>query len=183
MHTDSPVEERPSRGVLVRDLILFQLKLWLDGLKDIVLSPLSIGGGLIDLIRSPTRPSFFYTTLQWGERFDLWLNLYDASAKAESRSSGLVGDDGDDTVTRPLEVWARFIGGEGNSNRATKLIQEGGYVAEVRVEWEQSDGARSPNGAVKNADVIGHVRRALQKGDLNEAAQHARIYELIPVER
>ena len=181
MPTDSPVEERPSRGVLVRDLILFQLKLWLDGLKDIVLSPLSIVGGLIDLLRSPTRPSLFYTTLQWGERFDLWLNLYDASARAETRSSGLVGDDGDDSVTRPLEMWARFISNEDNSNRATtKLIQEGDYVAEVRIEWEHSDGARSPHRAVKNADVIGRVRQALRHDDLNEAAQHARIYKRVP---
>jgi len=108
-----PAEERPSKGVIIRDLLIFQVKLWLDGLKDIVLSPLSIIGAVIDLLRSPANPSFFYTTMQLGERFDRWLNLYDASQKAVARASGLVGDDGDDEVTRPLEILARFKEEEG----------------------------------------------------------------------
>jgi len=106
MPDSSSANERPSKGVIVRDLLLFQMKLWLDGLKDVVLSPVSIVAAVLDVLRSPERQSFFYRVLQLGERFDQWLNLYNASTRAPRRSSGLVGDDGDE-MTRPLEVWGR----------------------------------------------------------------------------
>lgn len=103
----STPDRPPSKGIIVRDLLLFQMKLWLDGLKDVVLSPLSIGAVLIDMLRGSERQSLFYRVLQWGEQFDRWLNLYNASQRAPLRSTGLVGDDGDE-VTRPLEIWARY---------------------------------------------------------------------------
>lgn len=102
----STSDRRPSKGVIMRDLLLFQMKLWLDGLKDVVLSPISIGAAILDVLSSSNHRSFFYRVLQLGERFDRWLNLYNASQRAPSRPSGLVGDDGDE-VTRPLEIWAR----------------------------------------------------------------------------
>jgi hypothetical protein len=106
MSDSSPADGRPSKGVIVRDLLLFQMKLWLDGLKDVVLSPISIGAAVLDVLRSPERQSLFYRVLQLGERFDQWLNLYNASKQAPRRSSGLVGDDGDE-MTRPLEILGR----------------------------------------------------------------------------
>lgn len=39
----------PSRGALVRDLLIFLLKLWVDGLKDLALFPLSLGAAAADL--------------------------------------------------------------------------------------------------------------------------------------
>jgi hypothetical protein len=38
-----------SRWVILRDLLIFQIKLLLDGAKDIVLSPVSLGAAAIDL--------------------------------------------------------------------------------------------------------------------------------------
>lgn len=99
-------DNRPSKGVILRDLLLFQMKLWLDGLKDVVLSPISIIAVLLDMLRGSDRSSLFYRVLQLGEGFDQWLNLYGAAQRAPERASGLVGDDGDD-MTRPLEVWGR----------------------------------------------------------------------------
>lgn len=103
MPDSAPSGSGPSKRVLARDVLLFQMKLWLDGLKDVVLSPLSIGAFLVDLVRGGGRPSVFYQVLQWGEWFDQWLNLYHASQRAPHRRSGLVGDDGDE-MTRPLEL-------------------------------------------------------------------------------
>jgi hypothetical protein len=82
------------------------MKLWLDGLKDVVLSPISMVAAALDMLRGSKRPSLFYRTLQLGEGFDQWLNLYGAAQRAPTRSTGLVGDDGDE-MTRPLEVWGR----------------------------------------------------------------------------
>jgi hypothetical protein len=102
-HTPSS-DDRPSKGVILRDLLLFQMKLWLDGFKDIVLSPISVIAAILDMLRGAERPSLFYRILQLGEGFDQWLNLYGAAQRAPNRASGLVGDDGE-AMTRPLEVW------------------------------------------------------------------------------
>ena len=80
------------KNVLIRDLMILQLKLWLDGIKDVILSPLSIGAAVMDILRGPTSKGHrLYRVMRWGERFDLWLNLYDASGGADRTSEGLYG--------------------------------------------------------------------------------------------
>ncbi|MFW5947167.1 MAG: hypothetical protein ACOCUW_01635 [Gemmatimonadota bacterium] len=86
--------------------MILQLKLWLDGIKDIVLSPLSIGAAVLNVLRGPTPEGHrLYRLLTWGERFDLWLNLYGATGRAESSGEGLFGGSraGDDTLIGRLE--------------------------------------------------------------------------------
>lgn len=83
--------DRPNRRVIFRDLLIFQVKLWLDGLKDIVLSPLSIIGFGIDVVfGGAMKGSVFYKVLKLGERYDLWLNLFGAAEKAEERRGGFL---------------------------------------------------------------------------------------------
>jgi hypothetical protein len=83
--------DRPSRTVIFRDLLIFQVKLWLDGLKDVVLSPLSvIGFGIDVLFGRAMKGSVFYKVLKLGERYDLWLNLFGAAEKAEERRGGFL---------------------------------------------------------------------------------------------
>jgi hypothetical protein len=77
--------------VIFRDLLIFQFKLWLDGLKDIVLSPLSILGFGIDLLFGGVmKGSVSYKVLKLGERYDLWLNLFGAAEKAEKSRRGFL---------------------------------------------------------------------------------------------
>lgn len=96
---DAPI---PSRQALVRDLLIFHLKLWLDGLKDVVLLPVSIGAACIDFI---FRTRLFYRVLRWGERYDLWLNLFGAAQRAAHEREGLFGASrgGDPTLLGQLE--------------------------------------------------------------------------------
>ncbi|MGN6483882.1 MAG: hypothetical protein ACTHMX_05710, partial [Thermomicrobiales bacterium] len=105
---------RPSRGALIRDLLIFHLKLWLDGFKDIVLLPLTLVAGGIDFI---FRTRLFYRVLGLGERFDLWLNLFGAAQQAGHARDGLFGVSraGDSTLLGQLE---KLHGGEFKS--ATK---------------------------------------------------------------
>jgi hypothetical protein len=96
----------PSNGVLVRDLLIFQLKLWLDGLKDVVLAPLSILATVLDLLLGPGRCGLrLYRVLRLGERFDLWLNLFGAAKAAERSAEGLFAgsEPGDGTMLGALE--------------------------------------------------------------------------------
>lgn len=86
--------EPPTRTVLVRDLIVFQVKLWLDGLKDLVLAPLSLAALAIDLLRgaSSSDKMQFYRVLHLGERYDRWLNLYGAYTDRVAQQRDGTGD-------------------------------------------------------------------------------------------
>jgi len=96
----------PPHQVIIRDLLIFQVKLWLDGLKDIVLSPVSIGAATLDLLLGPTRRGpRLYTVLRIGERFDLWLNLFGGADSARRSPDGLFAGShpGDGTMLGALE--------------------------------------------------------------------------------
>lgn len=94
----------PSRRVLLRDLFLFQIKLWLDGLKDVVLSPLSFAAAAFGVVFR--RPALFYKVMRTGEEFDAWLNLYGATRGAEHRKEGLFGGRAPGAATAPTAAGA-----------------------------------------------------------------------------
>lgn len=104
-------EEGVTTEVLLRDLIIFQVKLLLDGLKDVVLSPLAIAAVLWDLVpsRNAPRGRAFYQILKVGERFDLWLNLYNPSHAQRQDHEGLLeaGVHSADSLMGKLEQLAR----------------------------------------------------------------------------
>jgi hypothetical protein len=62
-----------------------------------------------------------------------------------------------------------------------KLIHEGRYAAEVPVERIEDDTAWSPYLSPDDARKLDAVRLALRRGDVAEAAKHARVFELTPV--
>ncbi|HEX2188514.1 MAG TPA: hypothetical protein VHG51_06420 [Longimicrobiaceae bacterium] len=99
-----------TRGVLVRDLVLFQIKLALDSLKDIALMQASLVAAVVELLFMPvTRGRIFYGVLRFSERVDLWLNLYGAAEGAERDLDGLFGTSraGDPTFLGKLEQVVR----------------------------------------------------------------------------
>lgn len=99
-----------TRGVLVRDLVLFQIKLALDSLKDIALMQASLVAAVVELLFMPvTRGRIFYGVLRFSERVDLWLNLYGAAEGAERDRDGLFGTSraGDPTFLGKLEQVVR----------------------------------------------------------------------------
>ena len=63
----------------------------------------------------------------------------------------------------------------------TKLIHEGGYVAEVEVELMETDEGWSPYLSLEDAYKLDDVREALRRGDLQGAARMARVFKLQPV--
>jgi len=63
----------------------------------------------------------------------------------------------------------------------TKLIHEGDYVAEVKVELSETDDEWSPYLSLEEAYKLDDIREALRRGDVRLAARHARIFTLTPV--
>ena len=62
-----------------------------------------------------------------------------------------------------------------------KLVHEGEYVAEVDIELIYTDEGWSPYLSLDDAQKLDDTREALRKGDLRQAAQHARVYTLTAI--
>jgi hypothetical protein len=77
-----PEKEKPEseRWTMLRDLGVLQVKLIVDGLRDLVLVPLSLVAGVISIASSKDgRPGpQFYHLLAWGKQSEVWINLFGA---------------------------------------------------------------------------------------------------------
>lgn len=101
-----------TRSVTLRDFFIFQLKLVLDGLKDVVVFNVSIVAVILDFLSGRgRRPRLFYSVMRLSERFDLWLNLHGVVDRMEAGedSDGLFGasEAGSDTLVGRLEQIVR----------------------------------------------------------------------------
>lgn len=82
------MDSKPPQGdanALVRTVALLQVKLLLDALRDIALSPLTLAAALIDLVRIKQHPpQFFQAVLRLGEKTDGWIDLWSGARDASS---------------------------------------------------------------------------------------------------
>jgi len=65
--------------------------------------------------------------------------------------------------------------------KATELIHEGKYAAEVVIELHYSEESWSPTMSLEDARKLETVRLALKRRDIAEAAKYGRVFELTPV--
>ncbi len=71
------VDRDKSRLQLVLDVFVFQFKLAADGLRDVLLSPLSLIAALMGLIAGGDDPyRYFRDLLRFGRRTEIWINLF-----------------------------------------------------------------------------------------------------------
>lgn len=100
----------PSRNVLLRDLLIFEFKLALDGFKDVFLAPFAVLAAILDItVAGPRFGHRFYSVVRAGERFDLWLNLYGPAAAADAEKDGLFGTAGSDRLIDHIQEIARDV--------------------------------------------------------------------------
>ena len=67
------------RWKFFRDVLVFQLKMLLDNIRDFALMPVSLGAALIDLIfKGKRQGSLFYQVLRWGAHSEEVINVYSA---------------------------------------------------------------------------------------------------------
>ncbi len=83
--------DRPRRVVL-RDLIVYEIKLLLDGVKGVGISFLALAAVAFDMVRPGNSPGHrFYAVMRLGERLDRWLSLYGVAEAAEGDPEGMFG--------------------------------------------------------------------------------------------
>ncbi len=70
----------PSRWELLRDVVVFQVKLAVDGFRDLLLVPISLIAALVDLVTPQHRKGqHFYDVVLLGRRSEKWINLFGAA--------------------------------------------------------------------------------------------------------
>lgn len=82
--SDVPESDPDAYGVdrwtLIRDIVVLQFKLVVDGFRDFLLVPVSIVAGLLSLLRGGDRPGVeFYELLRLGRRSERVINLFGAA--------------------------------------------------------------------------------------------------------
>ena len=100
-------KEQPgtARWRLLRDLGVLQVKLLVDGLRDLILVPASLVAGIISIVQSVDgKPGpQFYRLLAWGKESEIWINLFGAVSNSPEKieqPSGFGAQDIDDIVGR-----------------------------------------------------------------------------------
>jgi hypothetical protein len=88
------------RFPVLRDVIVFQAKLLVDGLRDLLLSPLSVFAALVDLlVPGDDGGKRFYAVVRFGRRTERWINLFGAA----SRHAPDTAPEGVDALLQELE--------------------------------------------------------------------------------
>lgn len=96
---------RSARWVMIRDLMVFQGKLLIDGLKDLVLGPLTLVAGIADLFAAPGKEGrHLYRALRQGRDFEEWLNLFEPIEREEREGTQLA-----DPSRRGLDAYVQGV--------------------------------------------------------------------------
>lgn len=74
----------PDRWTLIRDVAVLQVKLLVDGLRDLILVPLSLIAGIVSLASGEkgVPGTQFYRLLGVGKQSEVWINLFGAMRNA-----------------------------------------------------------------------------------------------------
>jgi hypothetical protein len=94
-----PGSEKQGRWIVIRDMLVFQFKLIVDGILDLVLLPVSLVVGLISLIGpGPKSGAEFYEFMRIGRRGERWINLFGAVERKQGPAT-----DAGEFATRDLD--------------------------------------------------------------------------------
>ena len=76
--------EAPDRRTLVRDVVVFQFKLIVDGLRDFFLVPVAFFAGLLSFVNTKdgVPGPQFYDLLEVGKQSEHWIDLFGATRNA-----------------------------------------------------------------------------------------------------
>lgn len=122
-------QAQADRWTLIRDIAVFQMKLIVDGLRDLILLPVSLIVGLYSLAQAGSQSGTeFYDLLRIGQRSEHWINLFGAAEHAKgpgALDSFFPNDDIDEMVSR-LET---FVVDEYN---------KGGVTAQAKKHLDQA---------------------------------------------
>jgi hypothetical protein len=99
-----PRANSDDRWKFLRDVVVFQLKMFLDNVRDFALMPVSLAAALIDLVyRGEREGTLFYKVLRWGSHSEAVIDVYSAIEHHETNDFKVSRDYTVDGVIARLE--------------------------------------------------------------------------------
>ena len=140
--------DRSERWRFWRDVLVFQLKLFLDNVRDFALVPISLLAAIVDLfIKGEREGALFYKVLRWGAHSEEVINVYSAIQHHEPGSFKISPEYTVDAVIARLE------------DVVVREIEKGGTAASVKAVMDRTiDKLHEETGATRDA-----VARAADK--------------------
>lgn len=123
-----PPQANPGeRWKFLRDVLVFQIKMLLDNVRDFALMPISLFAALIDLVsRGEREGALFYKVLKWGARSEAVIDVYSAIDHRET---------GDFKVSRDYTVDGVIARLEGVLMRE---CEKGGTAASIKAAMDRA---------------------------------------------
>jgi len=142
----SPRSHHNDRWKFLRDVLVFQLKMFLDNVRDFALMPVSLAAALIDLIiRGEREGALFYKVLRWGSHSEEVIDVYSAIEHHEK---------GDFKISPGYTVDGVIARLEG---ALTREYEKGGTAASIKDAMDRAiDQLHAETGAArdKTRDVV-----------------------------
>ncbi len=109
----------PGRIGQLREVIVFQFKLVLDAVRDVVISPLSLGAAVLDFLL-PARDGsrWFHRVLALGRRTEALIGLWNVAGRDQASSDDI------DAGVRKLEDWLRSGKAPGQARDQLRAISD-----------------------------------------------------------
>lgn len=146
---ESTEPEATTRWQFFRDIMVFQVKLIIDGLRDALLIPTSLVAGLIGVVTHPSDPgTFFYRLVRLGKRSESWINLFGAAP---------IGTNESDIDVRPLDALIKDL-----ENSVVDQYNRGGVTAKAK---DAIDSALDTIGKLSSRDTIKNTGNSQQTKD------------------
>jgi len=112
------------RWALIRDIAVLQFKLVVDGLRDLILVPISLVVGLVSVVKSDTGiDNEFYELLRLGKKSERWINLFGAADRAQESAVDHINFPKEDIDTMVSRVES-FVIDEYRKGGVTKQAKE-----------------------------------------------------------
>jgi hypothetical protein len=124
------------RSTLIRNAVVFQLKLMADGLRDLVLLPVSLVATVIGLLRGGDEPEReFLQVIEIGRESEQWINLFgNHDAGGDSRAIASI----DVLFTKVEETLKQQYKAAGTSKSAQAEIDEALQAAHDKATQQES---------------------------------------------
>ena len=153
----TPKTTSNERWTFFRDVVVFQLKMLLDNVRDIVLMPVALGAAIIDLLyRGQREGALFYKVLRWGFHSEEVIDVYSAIEHHEA---------GRFKVSRAYTVDGVI---ERLENAVTREVEKGGTAATIKSAMDRAiDQLHSETGSARDAVVrtADKLREKFEGGD------------------
>lgn len=127
----------------MRDVVVFQLKLLLDNVRDLVLMPVALVAALIDLVlRGDREGARFYKVLRWGWHSEKVIDVYSAIEHHEP---------GDFEISKAYTVDGVIARLEGV---VVREVEKGGTAASIKSAMDRAiDQLHAETGGARDAVV------------------------------